>query len=69
MIKLILSSSILVLPLVLAGCDRGPYDPSAHRHADASTGTMLSGNDSSPNLDSNMNGPSARSNFSTMGGK
>ena len=69
MIKSLLSSAILVLPLVVSGCDRGPYDPSAHRHADASTGTMLSGNDPGANLDSDMNNPSTRSNYHTTGGK
>jgi len=69
MIRLLLSSAFLMLPLAISGCDRGPYDPSAHRHADASTGTRLSGNDSGADLDANMNNPSMRSNYSTAGGK
>lgn len=70
MTRLLLSSVFLMLPLALSGCDRGPYDPSAHRQAEASTGTMLSGTDSGANLDANMNNnPSMRSNYTTMSGK
>lgn len=36
---------LAILAPVLCACDTGPYDPSAHRHADASTGSMLSGAD------------------------
>ncbi len=64
MIKLLLSSAFLMLPLAISGCDRGPYDPSAHHHADASTGTMLSGHESGADVNANMNNPSTRSNFS-----
>ena len=33
------------LLLALAGCDTGPYDPAAHRQAETSTGSRLSGVD------------------------
>jgi len=33
----------------LSGCDAGPYTPGAHRSADVSTGSMLSGTDTGAN--------------------
>ena len=48
----------LLLPLAIAGCDSGPYDPSAHRHTDSSTGSLLSGADTGANLNDRMADPS-----------
>ena len=53
----------------LAACDTGPYTPSAHRDAEASTGSMLSGTDTGVNANGSMNDPSIRSNFGGPVGK
>ena len=59
-----------VLLFGLAACDTGPYTPSAHRNAEASTGSMLSGTDTGANGSGNLNDPSIRSNFAgPAGGK
>ena len=55
MIKVFLSAAVVILPLVVSGCDLGPYTPSTHHHADTSTGSMLSGTDTSANLNDNIN--------------
>lgn len=49
---------LLMLPLAMAGCDAGPYDPAAHRHVDASTGSMLSGTDTGADTSGNVGGTS-----------
>lgn len=62
MIKLFASTMVIVLPLALSGCDTGTYTPSAHRSADASTGSMLSGVDTGMDPGTGLSNPSVRSN-------
>ncbi len=63
-------SGAFLLLFALAACDAGPYDPSAHRQADASTGSLLSGTDTGANGNGSLNDPSIRSNFAgPAGGK
>lgn len=53
---------VLVLPLLAAACDAGPYDPSAHHHSeDASTGSLLPGTDTGVNPNGGVGDPSIRS--------
>ena len=69
MTKILLTSLILMLPLAIAGCDRGPYDAAAHRQEDASTGSHLSSADTGVDPNGAANNPSLLSNGSTMGSK
>ena len=47
--------------LILSSCDN-TYTPSAHRSADASTGSMLSGVDTGMDPGTDLNNPSLRNN-------
>ncbi len=68
--KIAVAAASVVMLTGLAACDAGPYTPSAHRDAEASTGSMLSGTDTGVNANGNMNDPSIRSNFAgPAGGK
>ncbi len=58
MIKLWLPGVLLMLPLAVAGCDAGPYDPAAHWHVDSSTGSMLSGTDTGADTNGSVGGAS-----------
>ncbi len=59
---------LLILPLAVAGCQTGPFDPSAHHHADAPTGSMLSGTDND-NIGTDGHDPSISSNGTVAGGR
>ncbi len=59
---------LLILPLAVAGCQTGPYDPSTHHRADAPTGSMLSGADTD-NISSDGHDPSISSNGTVSGGR
>ena len=59
---------LLILPLAVAGCQTGPYDPSAHHHADAPTGSMLSGT-GNDNVSNDGHDPSISSNGTVSGGR
>ncbi len=58
----------MVLPLIVAACGTGSYDPSAHHRADAPTGSMLSGTDTG-SIGDDGHDPSIRSNQSVTGGR
>ena len=68
-IKPAVAAAGIALLSSLAACDTGPYTPSAHHQAEASTGSMLSGTDTGANGNGNLNDPSVRSNFSGPTGK
>ena len=58
---LFVSTMVVVLPLAQFGCDTGTYTLSAHRSADASTGSMLSGVDTGMDPGTDINNPSSLS--------
>ena len=59
---------LLILPLAVAGCQTGPYDRSAHDHADAPTGSMLSGSNTDT-VGNDGHDPSISSNGTVTGGR
>ena len=66
MMKTIFAAALCIAGLFgLAACD-STYTPSAHRHDDASTGSLLSGTDTGVNPNGSMNDPSIKSNFGSQ---
>ena len=67
--KTMTGGAAFLLLFALAACDSGPYDPSAHRRADAPTGSLLSGTDTGVDQNGNIGGnPSISTNAGSGAG-